>query len=525
MQRYFHKKFSRRYIVLIFTTLVFFGLPINLIQNKKLNYLLIERLIQGNILNLVIQRWDHFSAGKKNFPSVHIKMKPNDFVQLTKSEKNPLWSNAYLEKDNGFLKIEIKKRGFHFYHWMGKKKSLRIKHDNQSYILMNYKWPSYFTEIFAGHFAKQLNLLNESENMIHLYINKRYQGLYHLIQDFDDSFLEKHGMRLGPIYSYDNYSYKSGEFFNPYLWENSQKNYHWLPLDDLLNCIQKSCTELLTYIQVRDFINFYNLTELIGSSHRDAFHNHKLYYDPFEKKFSPIVWDLGYLRNDAEVLQSKNPISQKLLQNSFFRYIRIESLKQLMSNELSLQKLQSFLKRLLVKIKFDFKYDYLMGTDRAFIWKDIKDQENKIRNLLAERNQKITRSLSQFDVSLERHSKNDLLVIKGKGLYKIKEIFGNGHFTLNTEKIDWEEIAALMANTIEDNELVYSRDRTIIHEKFGIRYLPSALKFEGRISKIEIENLFSGETKILEPITVSEEKYKEASILWKDDLKSNIKSL
>lgn len=466
----------------------------------------------------MVKKWEKLTTDQLSYRFLELEMDSDDWSEIKEPVRDPRWKEVYLRANDSLKRAKIRKRGFHFYHWLGPKKSLRLKIDQNDFILMNYKWPGYFSEIFASKIGNSLDLLGQTSEMVHIKVNGNYRGLYHLIQTFDSNFLKYNQRNPGTIYSYDNYTYKVGEFYNPFLWETDRKESSREPLVLMLRCIKSECNDIKNLFDLEEWIDFYNLLEILGADHLDAYHNHRLYYDEIKNKFSPIYWDFGFIKNNTDFFQTYNQISSTLMRNSTFRIRRFKKLYQQLNSIFHPEKMLILLEKILKRLESDYKYDHIMGTNRLFLWQDVTREKVYFKENLRKRHQGLVRNLEKIDVELRSEKDKSALIFNGVNAYRIIGWEGKGHFSNDGQRINITPNHIIMTSTSIDKNLISSTDNLIKHESFNINFNSSILYFEGTLNSLVVENVVSGTKKNLIPVNESFNTSKKVEIIWTEDL-------
>ncbi|QDV05135.1 Inner spore coat protein H [Planctomycetes bacterium Poly30] len=216
--------------------------------------------------------------------------------------------------DGGVGEVKVRYRGDHYWHWAGRKKSIRVKTKKEalfngmrSFNLVAPKLPEQFSAYLSYFLAGQLDLIAPRAEMIDLYVNGGFRGVHLFLEQMDETVLREHDRMPGDIYSADIVGddvYRgvpTNVFTNPGLWEKVAVNNHFeadddAPLRALLEALGKPpsperSARLRELVDVDAFGRFAAFRTLCQSEHYDNVHNWRLYYDPWKNRFEPIVWD------------------------------------------------------------------------------------------------------------------------------------------------------------------------------------------------------------------------------------------
>ena len=210
--------------------------------------------------------------------------------------------------------VKLRYRGDHYWHWAGRKKSLRVKTKKsqlfrgmRSFNLIAPKLPEQFSGHLSYFLARQLDLIAPEAEMVDLYVNGSYRGNHLMLEQLEEMVVRNHGRMPGDVYAADivrDESYRglpSSVFKNAGLWEKIAVNNHFAedssePIDALIRVLAMPVSEarslaLRELIDIEAFGRFAAFRILCQSEHYDNVHNWRLYYDPWRNRFEPIVWD------------------------------------------------------------------------------------------------------------------------------------------------------------------------------------------------------------------------------------------
>ena len=291
------------------------------------------------------------------------------YIMIDKQELNLLNSDlpssgmenyvdAHLKINNSqTTKVKIRYRGGSAWNWEYNRKSLKIKFkDNDSYNMMKtINFSVLYSldmsiEPITQKIASSVGALAPVVKTVRMFINGEYSGLYLYSDQVDESFLRKNHLMPGSIYNGDysprepwsNYVGKDGIaklWFDSQIWEKkSARNAEQKKNREDINLLIKAINQ---YSDL-DFYNFANtylseayytyiaLDVLWGTHHHDYFHNHKIYFDPYRGKYTPISWDIRFWRADKNKDNSYYPLIQRLALNPLLEYKRDKELHRLL---------------------------------------------------------------------------------------------------------------------------------------------------------------------------------------------------
>ena len=261
------------------------------------------------------------SSGKENYVDAFMKVSSSDKMS----------------------KIKLRYRGKIASHWMYKQKSLRIKmvdggsHNmDRIFNLVNPAHEYFFTDQVAYKIARDHGLISPDYYPVRVFMNGEFMGIYMYLSQVKESLLRKHKLMPGSIYYGEGGPKRedgvSSLWYDPDNWDKSSSR----------NAEQEANREdinlFISELNKDDSLEFYNffnefcdkqafytfiaLDTLFGSYHHDWAHNHKIYFDPYKGKFSPIAWDLRFWTP----AQNKDVVEHLMLEriklNPLFEYER-----------------------------------------------------------------------------------------------------------------------------------------------------------------------------------------------------------
>ncbi|MEM9378317.1 MAG: CotH kinase family protein [Planctomycetota bacterium] len=251
--------------------------------------------------------------------------------------------------DGKIRKVRVKMRGDHFWHWAGRKQSLRIKTSKKALFerirginLNAPKMPDQLSGHLSLYLAQQVGLIAPRSEMIELRVNGQVRGVHLLFEQMEEMTIRTHGRMPGDLYSgdiVDRNAFRGVSkniFENAKLWEKIAINNHFPETEDsalrrLLRLLEEDPSEertraLADLLDVEAFGRYSAYRALCQSYHYGNTHNWRLYYDPWRNRFEPAVWDpvgwhIGWLpkngrRANPDIVNSR--IDEVLLEDVTF---------------------------------------------------------------------------------------------------------------------------------------------------------------------------------------------------------------
>jgi small nuclear ribonucleoprotein (snRNP)-like protein len=352
---------------------------------------------------------------------ISLETKVQEEMNLDILGKGKQWQDVLISSNNQEnipAKIKLRGHSMSFYHWGGVKKSLWVKTKAGTYLdkwkrasFTNFKEPIYSVDALAYNMAQEIGILSPRHEFINLYTNKKYQGVFHLIEYFDKYYLQNNLRIQGDIYALDEYKDLENAFLNEKYWvkksfnrkaeKTSKSN-----LIALLNCLKNNCSNIEDFIDIDKYLKHTILFELFGSDHADNFHNQRMYFDPSVGKFEPIVWDIIMFKRDAEFNQSTNWINQSLLLSPKLRQRKLEIQREIFKETITEEFITNYIDNFLDLVGSNIKNDKYLGAQWSFTYEDWKKALFEIKDGVLHRRELMLRNSEE--------------VLKGK-LYGYKE--------------------------------------------------------------------------------------------------------
>lgn len=253
--------------------------------------------------------------------------------------------------DGAVQEVDLRYRGDNVYHWGFWKKSWRVKTKRgalykglRKFNLVAPRTTGMLNNYLSYRLATHMGLISPHAEVVNVALNGENLGVFILTEQLEESTIRRHGRMPGDLYSgelvgRDSYQgIESMLFDHPGVWTKAAVNNHFAeealePLERLLRVIEDARDEegqraLSDLVDVEAFGRFSAFESLACCVHIDAFHNWRLYYDPWETCFVPIVWDpvgwhplalwgrMGVCKDRPDVMTS--PFHAALFRNADF---------------------------------------------------------------------------------------------------------------------------------------------------------------------------------------------------------------
>ena len=328
-----------------------------------------------------------------NIDSFHVMIEPKELSNL--NENLPLsgistFVDAKIKINNQKTKnIKLRYRGGSAWNWCYSRKSIKIKfRNNDSYNMMKkinfsvlYSLDMYI-EAITQKVEKNMGVLAPEVKIVKMFINGRYEGLYLYLDQIDESFLRKNRLMPGSIYAGD-YSLKAKHstyigkngiaklWFDSKIWKkkasrNKEQKNNTKDIELFIEAInkynQEEFYEFAETFLSKQYYTYLALDVLWGTHHHDYFHNHKIYFDPYKGKFTPISWDIRFWRDNKVKDNSYYPLIEKIALNPLLEYKRDKELYRILQIVTPRE-----IKRLIEEQKTKFKHAFLADKKRKKI--------------------------------------------------------------------------------------------------------------------------------------------------------------
>ncbi|MEE2940151.1 MAG: CotH kinase family protein [Planctomycetota bacterium] len=216
--------------------------------------------------------------------------------------------------DGVVQEVDLRYRGDNVYHWGFWKKSWRVKTKRgalykglRKFNLVAPRTAGLLNNYLSYRLAAHMGLIAPQAEVVNVALNGEYLGVFILTEQLEESTIRRHGRMPGDVYSGElvgRDSYQGIEnllFDHPGVWTKAAVNNHFAeealdPLERLVRVIEDARDEagqraLSELVDLEAFGRFSAFESLACCVHTDALHNWRLYYDPWETCFVPIVWD------------------------------------------------------------------------------------------------------------------------------------------------------------------------------------------------------------------------------------------
>ncbi len=226
------------------------------------------------------------------------------------------WVDAVLVDGPDRLTVKLRKRGDTSIHWTTPKVSFTMRTDRRRLVTSRRRWGFSVREPLPSYVANRLaldaGLLAPASDVVPVFLNGRFYGLFRQLELVDESFLRRRHRMPGNIYRGD--AIERGERFKgmPYsvfesaaVWDRVAANDRPLAppsrFPALLNASHGTAfaehQQLMTLLERDEMALLIAVLLLAGDPyHMDDLHNQFWYEDPSSGLFHPIPWDIRLRR-------------------------------------------------------------------------------------------------------------------------------------------------------------------------------------------------------------------------------------
>lgn len=255
-------------------------------------------------------------------PTLELVVDPEEFSLLgARSAKSTgLEVDGSVKIGARWTGIKVKLRGDNIFHWGSELRSYTLEFGRADAVrgqeqinLINPKDAAALSIPFGEHTGRRLGVLTPDTQPCRLMLNGENQGVYFCQQPTNDAWLRLAHKPAGGIYVGDFLIYGYGSNFDgalrlwdtPSLWkpETAGADVSGAALYELLGVwrdivrapaaanADAYARRLAQVADVDAFLRLWATQTWSDSLHQDEYHNWRLYLDPSDGRFRPIVWD------------------------------------------------------------------------------------------------------------------------------------------------------------------------------------------------------------------------------------------
>jgi len=289
--------------------------------------------------------------------------------------------NGSLLFNDKILDVKLRYRGDFPYHWAFSKKSFRVKTSKDELFdgmrKFNLNAPKLYeqvNEFLTYRLADTLGLMTPKHEMVSIFINGKWNGVYILLEQIDEMTIRRHNRIPGDLYvgeliAKDAYTgLKSNNLFRyASVWTKAAVNNHYAenskkPLEQLIELLknpdsEKAAAELENLLDINAWGAFMAFETLSQTTHFDPLHNWRIYFDPATSRFYPVIWDpMGFEGGFVDFDIIASDLHYALFTNGDFLKARQRALQKFFKEEkhlLLLKEMKSITEKILPLIRYD----------------------------------------------------------------------------------------------------------------------------------------------------------------------------
>lgn len=368
-------------------------------------------------------------------PEMHEAILKGDPEKGREEGGNKPWFKALYKDESGkWQRCNISTRGVLEHHHKITKPSLRVKIKREDirlgsrYVeLIRAETPLGLSNWIPDQMARHLNMITASTEIVRLYINGKYYGIYQRADRASESLAIKNKRLPGLFLKGDHLDHSNPD---P-LWRSHQLWKKFGETDEryvqvfkkLLENISRDgqAEELWNYLDKDTLAKWSALTISCNSSHADYVHNHMLYFDSGRGKFEVMPWDTNaFLENYRSYLNhvpidlNMTPLINKAFEDPDWVHMRNKYLYRLAMEFTEPERFAKRIEDQLQKYWLDLKSDpnlivvelrRIVGQrQRPIPVTDLDEHKEKLFQFNLERRREILDYLHQADFSLKPDS-------------------------------------------------------------------------------------------------------------------------
>lgn len=228
------------------------------------------------------------------------------------------WTDADLAYGGTTIAGRVRRRGDTSVHWLTEKRSLGVRTPKRepykAWTAFGLSGKDILEAYVSNGLASALGILAPATDIVPVFVNGRYYGLFRFVEPVDEAFLRQRGQTVGTVFRGDRAErgeYVAGQprnlFENPGIWERPVPGdsnatlpaLHAL-LADLADPSFAAAQRLRARFDAGEVERLIAYLLVCGDPyHMDGVHNQLLYLDPSSGRFRAIPWDVRLLPLDA----------------------------------------------------------------------------------------------------------------------------------------------------------------------------------------------------------------------------------
>ncbi len=247
------------------------------------------------------------------------------------------WVDGTLRYGETQIAVRLRKRGDNSIHWLTDKRTITVRTPRDDFYMRFRSFGLSVKDVLpaylANRLAQEFGILAPATEVVPVYINNRFVGMYRFVEVVDESFLRPFDRMPGNIFRGDaaeRSEYRKGVprnlYENPYLWDRAAANDRVtsagtgqlrLLIEDLTGTTFADHQRMMGRLDRDEFARLFAYLFIAGDPyHMDGVHNQLLYEDPSTQQLHPIPWDIRLL-DFSRPRQRFNHLFQAVLRDPF----------------------------------------------------------------------------------------------------------------------------------------------------------------------------------------------------------------
>lgn len=298
------------------------------------------------------------------------------------------WVDGTLRYGKSMVPVKLRKRGDNSIHWLTDKRSFTVRTPREEFYKRFRSFGLSAKDVLASYTANRLTdqfgLLAGETEVVPVYLNNKFHGLYRFVEPIDESFLRPFDRMPGNIFRAD--AAERGEVFkgsqrvvfeNPYIWDRVANNDRWtsagggqlaLLLNDLAGTTFADHQRLMQRVDRDEWARMFTYLFVVGDPfHMDRVHNELVYEDPTTQQLHPIPWDIRLLAL-GRLRQPLNNWMQGMLRDPFVVDATMRELATRVADDRLLHAAESLATTAERRYAEEFRYDRLRRGLIPDVW-------------------------------------------------------------------------------------------------------------------------------------------------------------
>lgn len=248
------------------------------------------------------------------------------------------WVEAALITRGGTRRLKMRPRGDRGNHWLGERRSFTMRLDDKrlyrGLARINVTKKLVLEQTIGHQLREDLGLLSPWTDVVRIFVNDRYFGLFRGLESPDETFLRRSGRMPGNVFRLDTFGreerYRGIEpngFLYATFWDRTANNDRPAVRDrrtveDVLRALATpglaSHEKLMSFFETNELGRYFTLLLLNGDLfHANNIHNQFWYEDPSTGRLHPIAIDVLQRRLDVD----KPPVDSTIPSNLHRRFL------------------------------------------------------------------------------------------------------------------------------------------------------------------------------------------------------------